>query len=82
MVDVLPHEFRRLLLGIRRKLGRIRNVVHDGNFRPDHDARLVAQFVEIIVMLVVGGADYRAAHLLDQHMSVSISAFEIAQPLS
>src|ERR1035438_2839560 len=45
--------------------GRI-NFIHLRQFRPDENARPVAQAVKIIAVLIVRAADDGAAHLLDE----------------
>ena len=64
MVAVLHDELGQLTRGVgrsvREELGDLRDLC------PDHDARGVAQVVEVLVVLVVGETDRGRADFLDQ----------------
>ena len=66
MVDVLPDEVEQLVARRLLELWRAVDFVHLRNFRPDQDAGLVAQAVEIIAVLVMRAADARRADFLDE----------------
>ena len=66
MIDVLPDQIEQLVARGFFKLRRVADFVDLRNFRPDQNARLVAQAVKIIAVLVMRAADDRRAEFLDE----------------
>ena len=64
MVVVLGDQLLHLADGI---LATIRHMLRDiGNFRPNHQAGLITQIIEILIVLIVSQTDSSSAYLADQ----------------
>ena len=64
MVVILDNQFLHLAYGVRSSIGHMFGNIRD--FRPDHQAGLVAQIVEILIVLVMGEADRIGPNLTDE----------------